>query len=127
MGEPEIPIGTFDALLRDLVTWELVAPGEGAQTWHLVERAQQRLGELMTARGPWPAERTAYVGRPCADCRQRELTWLHDGTYVCNPCWQKRLTRVQEEPADAALGPTSRPRWVRHYRGRVARGAVGEA
>jgi hypothetical protein len=57
MGEKEIPIETFDALLRDLVTWDLVVPSEGddAQAWHLVARAQQRLGDLAATRGPWPA------------------------------------------------------------------------
>ena len=92
MGEKDIPIDTFDALLRDLVTWDLVVRGEGddAQTWRLVARAQQRLGELAIARGPWPAERTVYLDRLCADCGRRHLTWVRDGTYVCNPCWQKR-------------------------------------
>ena len=105
MGEKEIPIDTFDALLRDLVTWDLVVRGEGddAQAWRLVARAQQRLGELMIARGPWPAERTVYLDRLCADCLRRHLTWLRDGTYVCDPCWQKRLTRVQDEPTTIAL------------------------
>ena len=105
MGEEEIPIDTFDAMLRDLVTWDLVVPDEGddAQAWHLVERAQQRLGELMIARGPWPAERTVYLDRLCADCGRRQLTWLRDGTYVCDPCWQKRLTRAQDEPTMVAL------------------------
>lgn len=38
MGEKEIPIETFDALLHDLVTWDLVVRGEGddSQTWRLV-------------------------------------------------------------------------------------------
>ena len=58
MGESEIPIETFDALLRDLVTWNLAVPGDGddAQAWHLVARAQQRLGELT-------ANRRALAGR----------------------------------------------------------------
>jgi hypothetical protein len=105
MGKKEIPIGTFDAMLRDLVTWDLVVPGEGddARAWHLVARAQQRMGELMIARGPWPAEHTVYLDRLCADCGRRQLTWARDGAYVCDPCWQKRLTRVQDEPATVAL------------------------
>ena len=111
MGEKEIPIETFDAMLRDLVTWQLVVPGEGddAQAWRLVARAQQRLGELMIARGPWPAERTVYLERLCADCLRRQMTWLRDGTYVCDPCWQKRLTRARDESITvvlAAAGPS---------------------
>jgi hypothetical protein len=122
MGEKEIPIDTFDALLRDLVTWDLVVPGEGddAQAWHLVARAQQRLGELMIARGPWPAERTVYLERLCADCLRRHLTWLRDGTYVCDPCWQKRLRRAQDESTTVVLAAARGPRWVRRHRQQIA-------
>ena len=118
MGEEEIPIDTFDAMLRDLVTWDLAVPGEGddAQAWHLVARAQQRLGELAIARGPWPAERTVYLDRTCADCCRRRLTWLRDGTYVCDPCWQKRLTREPDEPTTVALATARNPRWGHHHR-----------
>jgi hypothetical protein len=120
MGESEIPIETFDALLRDLVTWNLAVPGDGddAQAWHLVARAQQRLGELTANRGPWPAERTAYLGRRCADCGGSQLTWLRDGTYVCDPCWQKRLTHAEDEPTSVTLDPG--PRWARRHRQRIA-------
>ena len=92
MAGQEIPIETFDALLRSLLTWDLVVPGEGEdrRNWHLVGRAQERLAALALPQGPWPAERTAYV-RQCADCRSRKLTWLHDGTYLCGPCWQRSL------------------------------------
>ncbi|MGD0942897.1 MAG: hypothetical protein ABR972_01265 [Acidimicrobiales bacterium] len=122
MGDREIPVETFDALLRDLVTWDLVVPvaGDEARAWHLVPRAQQRLAELTIARGPWPAERTAYLGRRCANCGRRELTWMRFGTYVCDPCWQQRLARTQDdEPAKAA--PAGRgPRWARRHRERIA-------
>lgn len=122
MGEKEIPIETFDALLRDLVTWDLVVPSEGddAQAWHLVARAQQRLGDLAATRGPWPAGRTAYLGRQCADCGRRQLTWVRDGTYLCDPCWQERLTEAQDEPTTVTLTPARGPRWVRHHRQQVS-------
>jgi hypothetical protein len=122
MGEKEIPIDTFDALLRDLVTWDLVVRGEGddSQTWRLVARAQQRLGDLALARGAWPAERTAYLGRRCADCRRRELTWERDGTYLCDPCWQERLTRTLDEPTTVVVAVARGPRWVRRHRQQIA-------
>jgi hypothetical protein len=122
MGEKEIPIETFDALLYDLVTWDLVVRGEGddSQTWRLVARAQQRLGDLAAARGPWPAERTAYLNRRCADCGLRQLTWVRDGTYICDPCWQERLTEAQEEPITVAPAAAKSPRWVRRHRQQVA-------
>ena len=121
MGGEEIPIETFDGLLRDLLTWDLVVPGEGddAQTWNLVARAQRQLGVLASARGPWPAERTAYLGRQCADCGGRRLTWLREGSYVCDPCLQKRLDCRQDEPTSLASPTPRRPRWTLH-RQRIA-------
>lgn len=122
MGAQEIPIDTFDALLRNLLSWDLVVPGEGddPQAWHLAARAQQRLGVLAMSRQPWPAERTAYVDRQCGDCGRRQLTWLREGTYVCDPCWQKRLARTPDE-SDSIATPTSRrPRWALHHRQRIA-------
>jgi hypothetical protein len=123
VGGEEIPIDTFDGLLRDLLAWDLVVPGEGddAQTWHLVARAQQQLGVLAIGRGPWPAERTAYVGRQCADCRGRRLTWLREGSYVCDPCLQKRLACTKDEPTSIAASPTPRrTRWALHHRQKIA-------
>ena len=123
MGDQEIRVETFDALLRDLVTWNLVMPVEqddGVQAWHLVPQAQQRLRELARSRGPWPVERTAYLGRRCADCSRREVTWLRSGEYVCEPCWQQRLARSEtDEPASTA--PAGRgPRWARRRQAPIA-------
>ena len=122
MEQEEIPIETFDALLRDLVTWDLVVRGDrdGAETWCLVARAQQRLGELATARKPWPPERTAYLGRRCADCHRRQLTWERDGTYLCGPCLEQRLSRALDEPASVTVAEVRGPRWARRHRQRVA-------
>ena len=48
MGDKEIPVETFDALLRDLATWNLVVPvdveGDEAETWQLVPRARTSPG-----------------------------------------------------------------------------------
>ncbi|MGA3351909.1 MAG: hypothetical protein ABSD85_01825 [Acidimicrobiales bacterium] len=121
MGEKEIPVETFDALLRDLVTWNLVVlvEGDGPNAWALVPRAQQRLADLTRDRGPWPAERTAYLGRRCADCGKREVTWMRHGEYVCDPCWQQRLVSTEsDQPAD--LAPSGRTRWRRRRRAQIA-------
>ncbi len=122
MRDKEIPVETFDALLRDLVTWKLVAPGEGDHEgkWHLVPRAQQRLEELTKTRGPWPPERTAYLGRRCADCGQRELTWMRLGTYLCEPCWHQRLARDEDTGTNEAVPPGKSPRWARRHRQQIA-------
>jgi hypothetical protein len=122
MGEEKIPIGTFDALLRDLLTWKLVVRVEtdDGPTWRLVDRAQQRLGTLAIAREPWPAERTAYSGRRCSDCREVQLTWLRDGAYVCEACWQARRQGANDEFTAAPRPITRRSRWVRHNRQKLA-------
>ncbi|MGA2805978.1 MAG: hypothetical protein ABSF89_16585 [Acidimicrobiales bacterium] len=122
MEEARIPIETFDALLRDLMTWDLVVRGEGdnAQNWSLVARAQRRLGELATAQEPWPPERTAYVGRRCADCHRRQLTWARDGAYLCDPCFEQRLGRDLDEPTSVGVAETRGLRWVRRHHQRVA-------
>lgn len=124
MREDEIPIETFDAMLRDLLTWRLVVEGDGDDAgtgnWQLVERAQRRLGELSIVRGPWPTERTAYPSRRCAECHQRQLTWLRDGSYVCDPCWQRRLAPAREVPMAASSPTTGPPRWVRLIRQTIA-------
>jgi hypothetical protein len=121
MGDREMPVETFDALLRDLVTWNLVVPRpqDGAEAWELVPRAQQRLAELTRGRGPWPVERTAYLGRRCADCNRRQVTWMRHGEYVCEECWQRRLSLSE---VDNVADPTpSRPsRWGFRRRAEIA-------
>lgn len=118
MRDKEIPVETFDALLRDLVTWGLVVPtdGEADQGWLLVPRAQERLAQLTRTRGPWPEERTAYLGRRCADCGGREVTWMRHGSYVCDPCWQRRLAHSDDDASEVAAGGSNRSRWSRDRR-----------
>jgi hypothetical protein len=122
VGEREIPVETFDALLRDLVTWNLVVPveGDGQQVWHLVPRAQERLVQLTRTRGPWPAERTAYLGRRCADCGRRELTWMRHGAYVCDPCWQQRDERPDKDRPPSTSPDVRGSRWTRRRRAQLA-------
>ena len=84
-------IHTFDPLLRDLITWGLVA--SDGERWELSERAQRRLSELAAASGPWPAEQTVYFGHHCHGCGLKALTRLRDGAYVCDTCWDKRDER----------------------------------
>jgi len=124
MGQEQIPIETFHALLRDLLIWDLVIPGDSetgeADAWRLVAPAQQQLTELATRRGPWPAEQTVYVNRRCSDCGLRQLTRLRDGAYVCSRCWQSRSARGQEDSANVGSAPVRRPWWVPHRRQRIA-------
>ena len=121
MEKEEIPIETFDALLRDLLAWDLVVPtGADSDSWRLVARAQERLEELVITKGPWPAERTVYFDRRCADCGKRQLTWMRDGQHMCDPCWQRRLASPQDEPATVGVVAARNSRWVRRHRQRVA-------
>jgi hypothetical protein len=120
--DKEIPVETFDALLRDLVTWGLVVPADDddGRGWLLVPRAQERLAQLTRARGPWPEELTAYLGRRCGDCKSREVTWLRHGAYVCDRCWQRRLARSDDSESDVVPADSSRSRWGRRRRAGIA-------
>lgn len=120
-GPRDIPIETFDALLRDLVTWNLVVPEEreGEQGWQLAPAAQRRLSELTRACAPWPVERTAYFGRRCADCGRREPTRLREGAQICESCWQERVARSQVVASPEAEPEPSR-RWMRRRRREIA-------
>jgi ribosomal protein L37AE/L43A len=96
MATVERTIRTFDPLLRDLITWNLVkADGD---RWELSERAQRRLAELAEASASWPAERTVYMGHRCDRCGARGMTRLREGAYVCDPCWSRPAT-----PPDAPV------------------------
>jgi len=86
--------GTFDSLLRSLLSWELVTQcvdgidGEDGE-WRLSDVAQRRLSELQPA-VPRLDERTVYFGHACVDCHQRRPTRLTDGVYRCETCTERR-------------------------------------
>jgi hypothetical protein len=127
MGNQQIPIETFHGLLRDLLLWDLVVPGDDegdeAGSWRLVPQAQQRLTELAAAQKPWPADRTVYVDRRCSSCGLRQLTWLREGAYLCSRCWESQVTRDRDQPTPlTTLSPISarRPWWAPHRRQRIA-------
>jgi len=121
MTGEEIPIETFDGLLRSLVTWGLIVPGQGdeAETWHLTMRAQQRLGALRIPAAPWPTELTAYLGRRCADCGRRQLTWVREGSYLCDPCWRHRLA-AENDPTSTDPTMSGRSRRLPNDGQRIA-------
>ena len=49
----------------------------------------------------------------------RQLTSVRDGTYLCDPCWQERLTEAQDEPTTVVVGAADEP-----SRGGVSTGLV---
>jgi hypothetical protein len=78
----------LNPLIRSLLTWELVARVEqpdGSHSWELAAPAQQRLDEITQVRRRASAS-LAYLDHVCATCRQRRLTHLIDGHYVCESC-----------------------------------------
>lgn len=120
-GPKDIPVETFDALLRDLVTWDLVVPGEQGdeEGWQLAPRAKRRLSELTSTRSPWPVERTAYFGRRCADCRRHAPTRLREGVHICEQCWQERVSR-NEAGTQPPAEPGPNRRFMRRRRREIA-------
>jgi len=94
--------GTFDSLLRSLMSWELVTQsGEDREDeWRLSEVAQRRLSALQPV-VPRLDERTVYFGHACDDCRQRRPTRLTDGVYRCEACVdRRRMTTTNEVLVD---------------------------
>jgi len=79
--------GTFDALLRTLVTWNLVVPstGPGRQGWTLSPDAEERLCQLEQG-AIWPAEQLVYFDHRCEVCRIARPTRLLGDRYVCEAC-----------------------------------------
>lgn len=133
--------GTFDSLLRSLLSWELVTQcidGEegGHGEWRLSEIAQRRLSQLQPA-VPRLDERTVYFGHVCIDCRQRRPTRLVEGVYRCETCaGHRRVATGAGIPAETDVRETTRrgqlrgglwERRRRHETGtRPAAGGVGD-
>ncbi len=113
---PSHRIETFDSLLRDLVTWDLVArAGPKAKPWQLVAAAQARLDELVEPAGPIAADQLVYLDHLCASCHFRGRTRLHDGLYLCDDCTERRATGARAEKAPLApAGRRGHWRWHRH-------------
>lgn len=78
----------FDPLLRDLLTWNLVEADQTSEgtRWRLSERVQQRL-EQIAAKPSRATHEIDYFTHPCDRCKDREITRLRNGEYVCDECW----------------------------------------
>jgi ribosomal protein L37AE/L43A len=112
-------IETFDALLRDLVTWGLVVrTGKTRRSWRLVDAAQSRLDVLERHSGPLEADQLVYFDHFCADCHHRTLTRLHDALYLCDACRQRRETPTSEEEVSPKPGSKGLRARRRHGSGR---------
>jgi len=100
LHEDQAARGTFDSLLRSLLSWELVSHAADGETdgdrgaggdgeWRLSEIAQRRLSAIQPV-VPRLDEHTVYFGHACVDCRQRRPTRLTDGVYRCESCAERR-------------------------------------
>jgi hypothetical protein len=105
MQAEHLPIETFDALLRDLLTWSLVEPEAtpSGTAWRLTEDAARRLDELSRTR-PLSADRVVYFDHRCARCGARRPTWLREGRYLCEVC----LAAPREDAAVPIGSPATR-------------------
>jgi len=83
----QLASGTFDALLRTLVSWDLVVPDErlGRDGWRLSDAAEARLCQL-EQRTAWAAEQLVYFDHWCEACRVARPTRLVEGRYLCERC-----------------------------------------
>lgn len=112
-ADAQYPIETFDPILRDLVTWQLVVrdeSGDGAP-WRLAERAERRLDALLTSNAKFAADSLIYFDHICASCRRHAPTRLHQGAYLCEDCWRRERATVSL-PAEPEPAAPHRP-WLR--------------
>ncbi|HAM02826.1 MAG TPA: hypothetical protein DCQ30_11480 [Acidimicrobiaceae bacterium] len=96
-------IERFDALLRNLLAWQLVSndgPG-GDGGWQLVPEAQGRLDELNRSSALPDGERLVYLDHRCADCHQRLPTRSHQGLFLCEACLTRRTVQDTAAVADS--------------------------
>jgi hypothetical protein len=91
-----VPVDVFNGLLRSLVTWQLVVPGDGdTSQWLLSDLAQQRLSAL--APPPVEAGQITYFDHRCTNCGERHLTRASKGNYLCPKC--ERASRARSSAA----------------------------
>jgi hypothetical protein len=79
-----VPITAFNALLRSLISWELVVRDDGDGRWQLTEHAQRQLDAVVPIR---PADGDHdYIDHICSRCHERHLTRLRGDRYLCIRC-----------------------------------------
>jgi hypothetical protein len=81
------PVERFDPLLRALLSWDLVSPGDGdgGTTWQLTPEAQRRVSQLARTRSQ-PDEAVVHLGGRCEQCRRRRTLRLSGGRLLCDDC-----------------------------------------
>ena len=108
MDPEQVPVTTFDPLLRDLLYWGLLVRVDDAdgQHWQLAERAERRLDEFAAESRAFAVEHMVFLDHRCGVCGFRRLTRLRDSRYVCDECWSKADQPIAE-PNE--VSPNERP------------------
>lgn len=98
----DVPVERFDALLRDLVHYDLVTE-EGPGQWRLRPAVESRLAQLATGQraGSTPDLR---IGVSCMGCHALAVTRLHGGRYLCDDCLARTPEHGGSSPGTAAEG-----------------------
>lgn len=115
----DVPVERFDALLRDLVHYDLVTE-EGPGQWRLRPAVESRLAQLAKGQraGSSPDLR---IGVSCMGCHALAVTRLHGGRYLCDDCLARTPEHGGEEPGDRRAPPEAPARAGASTRRLVAR------
>jgi len=113
--DPEqVPVKTFDALLRDLLYWGLLVRVEDqpeGHHWQLANQADRRLEEIAAESSAFAVEHMVYLDHRCDVCGFRRLTRVRDARYVCDECAAKLDQPVSAESALTASHNLGEHRW----------------
>ncbi|GEM_PF-2566874 len=99
------PIESFDSLLRNLLTYDLVEQSD--DRWVLRPFAARRLSELADA-APQHARISVYIGYLCERCHAAGITRAFQGQRLCDAC----IRAAMEQPngtAPESAPPVPRP------------------
>jgi hypothetical protein len=134
-GVSNHPIESFDSLLRNLLTYDLVEQDDGR--WVLRPFAARRLSELADS-SPQHARVSVYIGYLCERCHAAGITRAFEGQRLCDACIEAASQRQEDAPMEAGseASPPARAqrggRLVARYRttgalGRPSKSPAGRA
>lgn len=105
----DVSVDRFDALLRDLLCYDLVVEEEPGR-WRLRPAFEERMSTLAAAQRPASAP-VLHIGVSCMGCHAANVTRLYQGRYLCDTC----RAAARRQPHDADPGESDR-RLVSRYR-----------
>jgi len=122
MDPEQVPVNTFDPILRDLLYWGLLVQVDepNGHHWQLAERAERRLDEIAVESSTFAVERMVYLDHRCDVCGFRRLTRVRDSRYVCDECWPRTEPPTHAEGVSAPADKRREHRWITSRRQRTA-------